>query len=166
MGDRIGVVDKGAAGAGRHAATRSTTRRRTPSSPRSSARRRSTCSTCRSTSARGRAHNGALAFALDAATRDRLAPLLPADGKVRLGIRPENIRFVDADDDADLAGSIYGAENHGAEIIAVVEAGGHKLRATVPAKTPTALNQAVRVALMQDKLHFFHPKTGETLRSA
>ncbi len=115
--------------------------------------------------ARGQAHNGALAFELDAPTRARLAPLLPSDGKVRLGIRPENIRLIDADGAADMAGSIYGAENHGAEIIAVIEAGGHKLRATVPAKTPTALNQAVRIALTQDKLHFFDPKTGEALRA-
>ena len=40
MGDRIGVLNAGPAGAGRHAATRSTTRRATPSSRPSSARRR------------------------------------------------------------------------------------------------------------------------------
>ena len=57
-------------------------------------------------------------------------------------------------------GAIYGAENHGAEIIAVIEAGGHRLRATVPAKTPTALNQPVQIAFTQDKLHFFHPQSG------
>ena len=63
-----------------------------------------------------------------------------------------------------MPGAIYGAENHGAEIIAVVEAGGHRLRATVPAKTPTALNQPVQISFMQDKLHFFHPQSGERLR--
>ena len=84
----------------------------------------------------------------------RLAPLLPADGKVRLGIRPENVALVA---EGGMAGAIYGAENHGAEIIAVIEAGGHRLRATVPAKTPTALNQPVQIAFAQDKLHFFHP---------
>jgi len=115
---------------------------------------------------RGRAHDGALAFDLDAPTRAKLAPLLPANGRLRLGIRPENIRLVDADGTAGMPGSIFGAENHGAEIVAVIDAGGHKLRATVPAKTPTALNQPVRVALMQDKLHFFDPKTGEALRPA
>ena len=111
--------------------------------------------------AQGRAHHGALAFALEPATRDRLAPLLPVDGKVCLGIRPENVTLVA---EGGMPGAIYGAENHGAEIIAVIEAGGHLLRATVPAKTPTALNQPVQIAFMQDKLHFFHPQSGERLR--
>ena len=63
-----------------------------------------------------------------------------------------------------IPGTLYGAENHGAEIVAVIEAGGHLLRATVPAKTPTALNQPVRIAFMQDKLLFFHPLSGDNLR--
>ena len=42
--------------------------------------------------------------------------------KVRLGIRPEDVALVA---DGGIPGSIYGAENHGAEIIAVIEAGGH-----------------------------------------
>jgi len=111
--------------------------------------------------AQGRVHGGALAFALDAATQETLAPLLPADGRVRLGIRPEDIALVG---EAGIPGSIYGAENHGAEIIAVVEAGGHQLRATVPAKTPTALNQPVRIAFAQPRLHFFDPLSGRNLR--
>ena len=111
--------------------------------------------------AQGRVHGGALAFALDAATQETLAPLLPADGRVRLGIRPEDIALVAGD---GIAGSIYGAENHGAEIIAVIEAGGHRLRATVPAKTPTALNQPVRIAFAQPRLHFFDPLSGRNLR--
>ena len=110
--------------------------------------------------ARGVAHNGGLSFALEDATRERLAALLPADGKVCLGIRPENVTLVG---DGGMPGTIYGAENHGAEIITVVEAGGHRLRATVPAKTPTALNQPVQVAFAQEKLHFFHPGSGRNL---
>jgi sn-glycerol 3-phosphate transport system ATP-binding protein len=86
---------------------------------------------------------------------------LPADGKLRLGIRPENIVLVP---EGGMPGAIYGAENHGAEIVAVIDAAGHKLRATVPAKTPTALNQPVQIDFMQDKLHFFHPQSGENLR--
>ena len=111
--------------------------------------------------AQSRVHNGALSFGLDPATRETLAPLLPADGRVRLGIRPEDIVLVG---DEGIPGSIYGAENHGAEIIAVIEAGGHRLRATVPAKTPTALNQPVRIAFAQPRLHFFDPQSGRNLR--
>ena len=57
-----------------------------------------------------------------------------------------------------MPGTIYGAENHGAEIITVVEAGGHRLRATVPAKTPTALNQPVQIAFAQEKAAFLPPR--------
>jgi len=112
--------------------------------------------------AQGRAHNGALALALDPATLHRLAGVLPADGAVRLGIRPEHVSLVT---EGGMPGAIYGAENHGAEIIAVIEAGGHRLRATVPAKTPTALNQPVQISFKQDKLLFFHPRSGENLHA-
>jgi len=111
--------------------------------------------------ARSRAHNGSLAFTLEPATCERLARVLPADGAVCFGIRPENVSLVAG---GGLPGAIYGAENHGAEIVAVIESGGHRLRATVPAKTPTALNQPVQISFMQDKLHFFHPQSGERLR--
>ena len=110
--------------------------------------------------AQRRAHDGTLAFALEPATCERLAPVLPADGRVCLGIRPENIALVDG---GGMPGTLYGAENHGAEIVAVIEAGGHRLRATVPAKTPAALNQPVQFAFAQDKLLFFHPQSGLSL---
>ena len=110
--------------------------------------------------AQGRAHNGGLAFALEPATRERLAPVLPADAKVCLGIRPEDVML---DGRSGRSGAIYGAENHGAEIIAVIDAGGHRLRATVAPNTKTSLNQPVQIAFMQDKLHFFHPQSGHNL---
>ena len=112
--------------------------------------------------ASGRVHNGGFAFTLEPAARERLAAVLPGGGALRLGFRPEDVRLI-ADD--SMPGSIYGAENHGAEIIAVIDVGGHLLRATVPARTPTALNRPVHISLVQDKLHFFHPTTGENLRS-
>ena len=109
----------------------------------------------------GMARNGSLAFALSDATRHALFGCLPPDGRVRLGIRPEDVTLVAR---GGIDGTLYGAENHGAEIIAVIQAGGHLLRATVAAKTPMALNQPVQVSFAQDKLHFFHPQTGEKLR--
>jgi multiple sugar transport system ATP-binding protein len=111
--------------------------------------------------AQGRAHNGSLSFALEPATRARLAPAVPADGKDCLGIRPEDLLLVP---EGGMPGTIYGAENHGSEIIAVIDVGGHRLRATVPAKTPTALNQPVQISFMQDKLHAFDPQSGLNLQ--
>ena len=110
--------------------------------------------------ASGRVHNGGFGFTLEAATRERVATALPGGGALRLGFRPEDVGLVA---DGGMAGTVYGAENHGAEIIAVIDVGGHLLRATVPAKTPTALNQPVQISLVQHKLHFFHPTSGENL---
>jgi multiple sugar transport system ATP-binding protein len=112
--------------------------------------------------ASGRATDGALAFDLSEATRHTLSTLaLPADGRVRIGVRPENVQLVAS---GGIAGSLYGAEHHGAEIIAILQSGSHKLRATIPADSRVAVNQPLQFSFVQDKLHFFHPLTGENLR--
>ena len=38
------------------------------------------------------------------------------------------------------------------------------LRATIPADSRITVNQPVQFAFMQDKLHFFDPLTGDSLR--
>jgi multiple sugar transport system ATP-binding protein len=112
--------------------------------------------------ATGRATDGALTFDLSEATRHTLSTLaLPADGCVRIGVRPEDVRLVDS---GGMAGSLYGAEHHGAEIVAIVQSGSHMLRATIPADSRVAVNQPLQFSFVQDKLHFFHPLTGENLR--
>lgn len=112
--------------------------------------------------AAGMAQGGALGFALAPATRARLAALaLPADGRVRVGVRPEDVTLVEH---GGIAGTIYGAEHHGVEIIAIIQAGEHMLRATIPADSKVGVNQPVQVSFAQDKLHFFDPLTGDSLR--
>ena len=110
----------------------------------------------------GHASEAALSFALDATLARRLAALrLPQGGRLRIGVRPENVRL---DADGPMAGTLYGAENHGVEIVAIIQAGTHMVRATIPVDTPVTVNQPVRFSFMQDKLHFFDPLTGESLR--
>jgi len=110
----------------------------------------------------GMAQDGALGFALDEATRARLAALpMPQDRRVRIGVRPEDVRLVAQ---GGITGTLYGAEHHGVEIIAIIQAGSHMLRATIPADAQVAVNQAVQFSFVQDKLHFFDPLTGERLR--
>jgi multiple sugar transport system ATP-binding protein len=112
--------------------------------------------------AAGRATDGALSFDLEPETRHALSGLkLPEDGRVRIGVRPENVRLVQS---GGIAGSLYGAEHHGAEIIAILQSGSHMLRATIAADTRVAVNQPLQFSFAQDKLHFFHPLTGENLR--
>lgn len=112
--------------------------------------------------AAGMAQDGAIGFTLDPATRSLLTTLpLPADRRVRIGVRPEDVKLVAG---GGIAGTIYGAEHHGVEIIAIIQAGEHMLRATIPADSQITVNQLVQFAFTQDKLHFFDPLTGESLR--
>jgi multiple sugar transport system ATP-binding protein len=112
--------------------------------------------------ATGRATDGALSFDLSEATRQTLSTLaLPEDGRVRIGVRPENVQLVDS---GGIAGSLYGAEHHGAEIIAILQSGSHMLRATIPADSRVVVNQPLQFSFVQDRMHFFHPLTGENLR--
>ena len=112
--------------------------------------------------AAGRATDGALSFDLSEATKHTLSTLaLPEDGRVRIGVRPENVQLVD---NGGIAGSLYGAEHHGAEIIAILQSGSHMLRATIPADSRVVVNQPLQFSFVQDRMHFFHPLTGENLR--
>jgi multiple sugar transport system ATP-binding protein len=111
--------------------------------------------------ATGRASDGALSFDLSEATRHTLSSVaLPADGRVRIGVRPEHVHLVGT---GGIAGSLYGAENHGAEIVAILQAGDHMLRATLAADARVTLNQPLQFSFAQDKLHFFDPATGDNL---
>jgi multiple sugar transport system ATP-binding protein len=111
----------------------------------------------------GTANDGALDFVLEPATRARLDALAVAgDRRVRVGVRPEDVKMVS---DGGIAGTIYGAEHHGVEIIAIIRVGDHMLRATIPADSNVTVNQAVQFSFAQDKLHFFDPLSGNRLRS-
>ncbi len=112
--------------------------------------------------AAGTARDVSLSFTFEAPVRQALAALcVPQDGRVRVGVRPENVRLVTH---GGMPGTIYGAEHHGVEIVAIIQAGTHTLRATIPADARIAVNQPVQFSFMQDKLHFFDPLTGESLR--
>jgi len=118
----------------------------------------------------GVARDASLALALEPATRSTLAALpATAGARVRFGVRPEDVRLV-ADGapgaGATMSGTIYGAEHHGVEIIAIIQAGAHMLRATIPADSKVEVNQPVQFSFVQDKLHFFDPDGGANLRHA
>ena len=109
----------------------------------------------------GTAHDGALSLTLEPATRARLDALaVPHDRRVRVGVRPEDVKLVA---EGGIGGTIYGAEHHGVEIIAIIQVGSHMLRATIPADSNVNVNQGVQFSFVQDKLHFFDPLTGHRL---
>jgi multiple sugar transport system ATP-binding protein len=112
--------------------------------------------------ANGTVRDADIGFMLEDATRDRLSGVALPAGGVRIGVRPEDVKLVDA---GGMSGTLYGAEHHGAEIIAIIRAGTHMLRATIPADSRVAVNDPVQFCFVQDKLHYFDPQSGANLRA-
>ncbi len=102
-------------------------------------------------------------FSLHPAARSRLRELAGSRARVCVGVRPEDVKLVD---NGGIEGTVYGAENHGAEMIITVSVADHFIRATMPPSIPVTLNQRVQVAFVQDKLHFFDVLTTENLAQA
>ena len=87
-----------------------------------------------------------------------------ADGRPLIfGIRPEDL-YLEAG--APVEARVHDVENHGVEKIVTLRAGDMMLRATVPARTELAIDEAVRFAWNQDKVVLFDRASGVSLRHA
>jgi multiple sugar transport system ATP-binding protein len=102
-------------------------------------------------------------FSLDPTIRSRLEALVGTRSKVRVGIRPEHVKLVDA---GGIVGTVYGVEDHGVEVILTISVADHLVRATVPPTTRMPLNESVRIGFTQEKLHFFDFQTTENMARA
>ena len=99
-------------------------------------------------------------FSLSAGARTRCQEIAVSRAKVCVGVRPEDVKLVDH---GGIEGTVYGAENHGAEMILTISVADHFIRATTPPSVEVALNQRVQIAFVQEKLHFFDERTTENL---
>jgi multiple sugar transport system ATP-binding protein len=97
---------------------------------------------------------------LEAATRVRLNQIAGGRKNVRVGVRPEHVNLVS---NGGLAGTLYGAEDHGVEMILSISVADHLIRATSPATTRIPVNAPVQIAFAQDNLNFFDPETTKNL---
>ena len=79
------------------------------------------------------------------------------------GIRPEDIML---EPGAPVEARVHDVENHGVEKIVTLRVGENTLRATVPASTAIAIEDAVRFAWNQNKVVLFDKGTGISLRHA
>ncbi len=102
-------------------------------------------------------------FSLPPAAHARLQELAGERKKVSVGVRPEDVKLVDH---GGIEGMIYGAENHGAEMILTISVADHFIRATTPPSVSVSLNQRVQITFAHDKLHFFDVRTTENLAHA
>jgi len=77
------------------------------------------------------------------------------------GIRPEDVHL---ESGAPVEARVHDVENHGVEKILTLRVGDATLRATVPARTDVAIEQAVRFAWNPDKVVMFDKGSGINLR--
>jgi len=79
------------------------------------------------------------------------------------GIRPEDLVV---ESGAPVEAKVHDIENHGVEKILTLRVGDATLRATVPAQTNLALEEAVRFSWNPAKVVLFDQKSGESLKHA
>lgn len=99
-------------------------------------------------------------IALQPEVRAQINKLVARRSTVRVGVRPEQVKLAP---NGEVAGTLYGAEDHGAEMILTIKVADHLIRATAPSTTRIPLNESVRIAFVQNKIHFFDPKTNNNL---
>lgn len=80
--------------------------------------------------------------------------------EVTVGIRSEDVEVTS---DGPVEAVIHDVENHGVEKILTLRIGTDLLKATVPSKMQTAVDDKVRFVLDAAKAHFFDPSTGLNL---
>ncbi|MCV3240781.1 ABC transporter ATP-binding protein [Mesorhizobium sp. ZC-5] len=86
------------------------------------------------------------------------------DGRaLTFGIRPEDVVI---EQGAPVEARVHDVENHGVEKILTLRVGDATLRATVPAQTSVAIEDAVRFAWNESKVVLFDQGTGVSLRHA
>ena len=97
---------------------------------------------------------GGFELPLDDAGRQRVAS---GDGPITIGIRSEDIAVGNG---GTAEARVHHIENHGVEKIVTLRAGGTLFKATVPAVSQYKLEDEVRFAFNQERLHGFDPASG------
>jgi len=84
-----------------------------------------------------------------------------SEGAYTFGIRPED---VSVESGAPVEARVHDIENHGIEKIVTLRAGQHLVRASIPARTPVALEDQLRFGWNPTKVMLFDAITGVNLR--
>jgi multiple sugar transport system ATP-binding protein len=99
-------------------------------------------------------------FDLDGQTLERIGG---AQGKVKFGIRPEDIALFKERKGGSQEGSIYTIENMGMEKIVTVKAHDRIFKVAATADFESEVNARIFALFAQNKIHFFDESTGENL---
>ena len=81
-------------------------------------------------------------------------------GPAELGVRPERVRVVDHETQANLRGIVSVLEPLGADTLVTVDCAGHKVVARLPGDCPLRLADPVLLALEPESIVLFDLQTG------
>ena len=85
------------------------------------------------------------------------------DAGVTMGIRPEHIQVFSEPRDGAIEASVYVTELMGNETFVFLSLGANRLVARAPADFRADVESKVWVQIAKDKIHYFDPKSGESL---
>jgi len=100
------------------------------------------------------------AIPLQPAICERLHKVAGKRNTVRVGVRPEHVKLIAG---GYIAGQLYGAEDHGVEMILTITVADRLIRATTPSTTRIPVNAPVQITFAQEKLYFFDAETATNL---
>ena len=83
--------------------------------------------------------------------------------QVTIGIRPEHIQVFSEPRDGAIAASVYVTELMGNETFVFLSVGTNRLIARAPADFRAEVESKVWLQFAEDKMHYFDPKSGESL---
>jgi multiple sugar transport system ATP-binding protein len=93
--------------------------------------------------------------------------LAPLDGKeVVLGVRPEDIRSMEAGQVRTSSANVEVVEQMGAEVMVYLNSGLHAFVARMPAASTAAVGEVMDIVFDMEKARFFDAVTGERVRDA
>ncbi|TDO44650.1 multiple sugar transport system ATP-binding protein [Kribbella sp. VKM Ac-2527] len=89
----------------------------------------------------------------------------PADGKVVLGVRPEDVSLSQTPLPGYRPGKVFVAEPLGPDVLVTVRLDGELVKARVPTPFRLGYDSTVHVGFNQDRLHLFNASDGQALQA-
>jgi len=84
-------------------------------------------------------------------------------GKVRIGVRPEDVIISTSKKENYQKGMIYGLENMGMEKVVTVQVEDYLFKIICSADFESSINANIYIGFNQNKIHFFNHATGENM---
>jgi multiple sugar transport system ATP-binding protein len=103
---------------------------------------------------------GRFEFTLDSKILDKIGGF---SGKIRIGVRPEDITLSAEEKPSGQQGIVYNIENMGMEKIVTVKVEEYVFKVICKVDFESKINNRIYVGFNQNKIHFFDHETGENI---